>query len=75
MKREQSKFKSLAVLLVALFLTAGLTTPATAQKTIEPSDEQVENRPSFLPVCGAVHREQLIYAGYHLADEHRLHEE
>ncbi len=43
MKREQSKFKSLAVLLVALFLTAGFTTPATAQKAIELSNEQVEN--------------------------------
>jgi len=43
MKREQSKFKSLTVLLVALFLTAGFTTPATAQKAIELSDEQVEN--------------------------------
>jgi len=42
MKREQSIFKSIAVLLVALFLAAGFTTQATAQKTIELSDDQVE---------------------------------
>lgn len=33
MKREQSKLKIVAGLLVALFLAAGCTTPATAQKT------------------------------------------
>ena len=43
MKREQSKFKSIAVSLVGLFLAAGFATPATAQKAIELSDEQVEN--------------------------------
>ena len=32
MKREQSRFKSRVVLLLALFLAAGFTTPATAQK-------------------------------------------
>jgi hypothetical protein len=44
MKREQSRFKSRAVLLLALFLAAGFTTPATAQKAIELSDEQVESQ-------------------------------
>ena len=43
MKRGQSRFNSKAVLLIALFLAAGFTTPATAQKAIELSDEQVEN--------------------------------
>jgi len=36
-------FKSMVVSLVALFLAVGFTTPATAQKAIELSDEQVEN--------------------------------
>ena len=35
--------KSRAMLLLALFLAAGFATPATAQKAIELSDEQVEN--------------------------------
>jgi hypothetical protein len=43
MKREQSKFKSIAVSLIALFLAAGFVTPATAQKAIELSDAQIEN--------------------------------
>ena len=43
MKRGHSRVKSMAVSLVALFLAAGFTTPATAQKAIELSDEQVEN--------------------------------
>ncbi|MCH8073829.1 MAG: DUF1254 domain-containing protein [Proteobacteria bacterium] len=43
MKRGHSRVKSMAVSLIALFLAAGFTTPATAQKAIELSDEQVEN--------------------------------
>jgi len=43
MKREQSKFKSIAVSLAALILAAAFTTPATAQTAIDLSDEQVEN--------------------------------
>ena len=43
MKRGHGRVKSRAVSLVALFLAAGLTTPATAQKAIELSDEQIEN--------------------------------
>ena len=43
MKREESIIKSIAVSLIALFLVAGLTMSATAQKAIELSDEQVEN--------------------------------
>ncbi len=43
MKREQSRIKNIAVSLAALILAAGFTTPATAQKAIELSDEQVEN--------------------------------
>ncbi len=43
MKREQSSIKSKAVSLVALFLAAGFTMPATAQKAIDLSDEQVED--------------------------------
>jgi len=35
--------KKIAMSLIALFLAAGFTTPATAQKAIELSDEQVEN--------------------------------
>ena len=43
MKRRKSKFKNITVLLMALFLAAGFTMPATAQEAIELSDEQVEN--------------------------------
>ncbi len=43
MRRGQRRVKSTAVLLIALFLAAGFTTPATAQKAIELSDEPVEN--------------------------------
>ncbi len=43
MEREHSRVKSMAVSLVVLFLAAGFTMPATAQKAIELSDEQVEN--------------------------------
>ncbi len=43
MKREQSSIKRIAAPLVTLFLAAGFTMPATAQKAIELSDEQVEN--------------------------------
>ncbi len=43
MKPGHSRVKSMAVSLVALFLAAGLTTPATAQKAIELSNEQAEN--------------------------------
>ncbi len=43
MKRARSIRKNKAVVLIALFLAAGFTTLATAQKAIELSDEQVEN--------------------------------
>ncbi len=43
MKRGHSRAKSIAVSLIALFLAAGFTTPATAQRVIALSDEQVEN--------------------------------
>ncbi len=43
MKRGQSRFNRKAVLLIALFLAPGFTTPATAQEAIDLSDEQVEN--------------------------------
>ena len=43
MKREQSRFKSIAVLLIPLFLAAGFTTTASALMAIDLSDEQVEN--------------------------------
>jgi hypothetical protein len=43
MKREQNNIKRIAVSLVSLFLAAGFTMPATAQKAIDLSDEQVEN--------------------------------
>ena len=42
MKRGHSRVKSIAVSLIAV-LAAGFTTPATAQKAIDLSDEQVEN--------------------------------
>jgi hypothetical protein len=35
MKREQSRIKRITVFFVALFLAAGFTTPATAQKAID----------------------------------------
>ena len=47
MKRGHSRVKSIGVLLITLFLAAGCepttTTPATARKAIDLSDEQVEN--------------------------------
>ena len=43
MKREQRRLKSTVMILFPLFLAAGFTTPATAQKAIELSNEQVEN--------------------------------
>ena len=43
MKRGQSSIKSIAASLVALFLASGFTMPATAQKAIDLSDQQVEN--------------------------------
>ncbi len=43
MKREQSRVNYIACSLLALYLAAGFTTPATAQEAIELSDGQVEN--------------------------------
>ncbi len=43
MKRGHSGVKIMAVLLIPLFLAAGFTTTATAQKAIDLSDEQIEN--------------------------------
>jgi len=43
MKRGHSRVKSVAVLLIGLFLAAGFTTTATEKKAIELSDEQVED--------------------------------
>ncbi|MCH9006158.1 MAG: DUF1254 domain-containing protein [Proteobacteria bacterium] len=43
MKREKSSIKRTALSLVALFLVAGFTMPATAQEGIDLSDEQVEH--------------------------------
>ena len=42
MKREQSRENCIAGSLLALFLAAGFTTTATAQKAIELGNEQVE---------------------------------
>jgi len=62
MKRRQSIFKSIAGLLVALFLAAGFTTPATAQKAIELSDEQVENivRRSYVYIPDTISKEAQV---------------
>ena len=43
MKREHSRVKIIAVLLIALSLVTGIATKATAQDVIELRDERVEN--------------------------------
>ena len=43
MKRENNKLKGISVWVLVFFLTLVFSTDCTAQKTIELSDEQVEN--------------------------------